>query len=133
MLRLPQGLTDQGSELNGMMVKKRFLEFLQQYQQKDIWAEGAENAAEEWSSVCRILPLPFTITREAANADTNCSGTIVRMQRFAGSLATTRRQELEEPITGMRRLSDPWSALLHPNGGTYAGRSRPKAAMPLAS
>jgi len=49
---LPQGLTDQDSELNEMMVKKRFLGFLEQYQHKGIWAEGAKNAADEWSGVC---------------------------------------------------------------------------------
>lgn len=41
-----------------MTIKGKFRSFLAHYQHKDIWAEWAENAADEWSGVCRhLLPV----------------------------------------------------------------------------
>lgn len=46
---LRKGLTDTNSELNNTMIKGRFISFLAHYEHMDIWARGAERAADEWS------------------------------------------------------------------------------------
>lgn len=49
------------------MIQACFQSFLANYQSKDIWARGAENAADEWSGVCpRLLP---HCHEDMANAD----------------------------------------------------------------